>query len=294
MVSAILALSLAALALKSLGCDAAKATRIVRFLDEAGVVQRGQPNGDTSHAELVQGDLFGDWELSGHIVKVKKVLSPLEPKSVPAVYAIGLNYVKHCLDFNYSIPKEPVIFFKNRKTIANPGDDVFVPKISTMPDYEAELSVVISKDVKDVSEDDALDYVLGYSITNDVSGRCWQAKSNGPDPKGFECPGNGGQWDFSKSFDSHMPFGPVLVSPNGLPTRDAKGLNITMHLNGEQVQSDNTTGMIFSVAQCIAFMSAALNQAQSLLWARHLALARSGETKEVSVPRGTCCLMEMS
>merc|ERR1712046_514566 len=173
--------------------------------DEVGRVQRGQPNRDSSYAELVHGDLFGDWELSGHSVKVKKILSPLDAKNVPAVYAIGLNYVKHCLDFNYSIPKKPVLFFKNRRTIANPEEDVVVPIISTMPDYEAELAVVISKHVKDVSEDEALDYVLGYSITNDVSGRCWQAITNGPDPRGHECPGNGGQWDFSKSFDSHMP-----------------------------------------------------------------------------------------
>lgn len=234
--------------------EPALAQRIVRFLDELGEEHFGEERGD-GMAELLHGHVFDSLELSGKVAKVQKILAPLDPKTVPAVYCIGLNYVKHAQDFNYSIPTSPVIFFKNRQSIAAPGATVVIPKLSTMPDYEAELAVVIGKDAKDVSEADALDYVLGYAITNDVSGRCWQGVSNGPDPKGNKCPGNSGQWSFSKSFDTHLPFGPAIVTPSALPSPDAKGLNVTMTLNGEVVQSDMTQDMIFDVKQVISFIS---------------------------------------
>jgi 2-keto-4-pentenoate hydratase/2-oxohepta-3-ene-1,7-dioic acid hydratase in catechol pathway len=108
-------------------------------------------------------------------------------------------------------------------------------------DYEIELAVVIGRDVKDVAVDQALDYVAGYTIANDVSARRWQGKA-----------GNG-QWIRGKSFDTFCPIGPCLVTPDEIT--DPQALELTCHLNGEVMQQANTSDMIFPVAEIIAYLS---------------------------------------
>merc|ERR1711939_842246 len=119
----------------------------------------------------------------------------------------------------------PIVFFKNRKSLAGPADDVVVPPISTLPDYEVELAVVLGKTCRDVSYEDALDCVLGYTVANDVSARCWQDTKNGNKTR-QTCLGNSGQWSFSKSFDTHCPLGPALVTKEELG--DGSGLDLVM------------------------------------------------------------------
>jgi 2-keto-4-pentenoate hydratase/2-oxohepta-3-ene-1,7-dioic acid hydratase in catechol pathway len=232
------------------------ATRLVRFLDAAGVERLGSPvAGAAGQAELIEGDsIHGSRRLTGERATVARLLAPV--KNPPAVYGIGLNYAEHARQANLSIPLAPVVFFKNRQSIAGTGDVVSIPAMSTIPDYEAELAIVTKGTCKDVSYDDALECVLGYTVANDVSARCLQDAKNGNHTVPVQhCLGNSGQWSFSKSFDTHCPLGPALVTTEELG--DATGLLVQMRLNGQLMQNDTTTDMIFNVRKIIEFISIA-------------------------------------
>lgn len=213
--------------------------RIVRFLDERGQVQIGIDRGDGT-AELLDGDLFEAPSPSGQSTAINKRLCPIEPR---AIICIGLNYREHAKETGAEIPKFPVIFMKNPAAANNPGDPIHLPACSIGPetDYEVELAVVIGKAARNVPEEEALDYVLGYTVANDVSARRWQ-KSTG-----------GGQWIRGKSFDSFCPFGPVLVTKDEIA--DPQTLQLSTTLNGQTMQNSSTADMIFTVAQLIAFIS---------------------------------------
>jgi 2-keto-4-pentenoate hydratase/2-oxohepta-3-ene-1,7-dioic acid hydratase in catechol pathway len=225
------------------------ANRVARFLDDKGVERHGMLSEDFKSAELISGDVHGDRLLQGEIVSVSKLLLPL---NVSVIYAVGLNYPDHAHNVdNGTIPTSPIIFFKNRNAAVGHADTVIIPPFSSNPDYEAELALVVSKDCKDVSKENALDCVLGYFIANDVSARCWQSK-NGSDhhasvssdgqttPGDFDkCVGNSGQWTFSKGLDTHCPLGPQLVMKEELDLPDANGLQIQMHLNGKLMQVES-------------------------------------------------------
>lgn len=130
--------------------------------------------------------------------------------------------------------------------MADHGEDIPIPKIAQEQcDYEGELVIVIGKDAKNVSEGDALEYVAGYTVGNDVSARDWQREASkaGPVP----------QWTFSKSFDKYAPLGPVLVSSAVLG--DAGGLALTTRVNGEVRQQSNTSDLAFAVRQLVAYCS---------------------------------------
>lgn len=142
------------------------------------------------------------------------------------------------------IPKFPVLFYKPVTSITGPTDDIPVPPIAQEGeglDYECELVVVIGKEARDVPESQALNYVLGYAVGNDVSHRDWQLKRGG------------GQWSLGKGFDGWAPFGPGIVTPSLIP--DPNALKISTKLNGKTVQSSTTKDMIFSVAKTISFLS---------------------------------------
>jgi len=128
--------------------------------------------------------------------------------------------------------------------LQNPIDAISIPKIARDPpevDYECELAVVIGKPCKNVSEEDALNYVLGYTCANDVSARQWQTVRGG------------GQWNFGKSFDTFCPLGPVISSTSVIP--NPNNLKISTVLNDQVMQSSNTNDMIFSVPRIIQFLS---------------------------------------
>jgi len=138
-----------------------------------------------------------------------------------------------------------VVFYKNVKSLQNPYDPIWIPPVchqrQPQVDYEVELAVVIGKFCKDVSETDALNYVLGYTIGNDVSARWWQTN------------GGGGQWNFGKSFDSFCPLGPALILAKDLP--NPNNIKLSTHLNNVKVQDSNTSDMIFSVEKIISHLS---------------------------------------
>lgn len=188
----------------------------------------------------MEGDLFTACSDTG--VKVEgKLLAPIEPR---AVLCIGLNYRKHAEETKAEIPKYPVLFMKAPNVVQNPGDPILLPRKlrSDKVDYECELAVIIGKAAKNVSRENALDYVLGYTCANDVSARDWQKD------------GGGGQWCRGKTFDTFLPLGPVIVTPEEIPNPNE--LRITTRVNGETLQDWTTSDMIFDIATLIEFLSA--------------------------------------
>jgi 2-keto-4-pentenoate hydratase/2-oxohepta-3-ene-1,7-dioic acid hydratase in catechol pathway len=213
---------------------------IVRFINDRGQECLGYDyhNGKASR---LSGDLFSGLEDTGENVRVKNLLAPLVPS---AILAIGLNYHQHAVETGLTIPKYPVLFMKNPASVTNPGDPILLhPSCMEPPevDFEVELAVVIGKAAKDVSAAKAFDYVLGYTIANDVSARRWQG-------------GRGsGQWVRGKSFDTFCPLGPELVTADELT--DPQNLRLTCTLDGRVMQDANTSDMIFPVSELISFLS---------------------------------------
>ena len=146
--------------------------RIIRFEDQSGNVQLGSQQQDGS-VTLVEGCLLGDFHDTGQAAEVGKLLSPIAPTDI---LCIGLNYRKHAEEGKQAIPEYPVLFMKTSSAVQNPGDPIVLPRqlASDAVDYECELAVVIGRDCHNVSKDEALDYVLGYTCANDVSARDWQ------------------------------------------------------------------------------------------------------------------------
>ncbi len=165
-------------------------------------------------------------------------LAPVVPHPVKII-CVGLNYRKHVAESNMTVPEFPLLFSKFDNAIAASGEDVPIAPEWGQVDYESELVVVIGKTARHVSEADALSYVLGYCNGNDISERALQTRTS--------------QWLIGKSLDKFMPIGPYLVTSDELS--DPQNLSIGGWLNGEQRQSDNTSSMIFPVAQIIAYAS---------------------------------------
>eukprot|EP00939_MAST-03C_sp_MAST-3C-sp1_P002907 g2907.t1 len=221
---------------------------VVRFLDGAGNRRWGIPtDGTLQFARVIEADLFSDStrrasvEANGNVEVVRKILPPLENEVPPAVFCIGLNYRKHAAETNMKIPRYPIVLMKNPAAVCAHLDEIEIPPCASddIIDYEAELALVIGKETKNVSPDEALDYVLGYTTANDVSARKWQGKKGG------------GQWCRSKSFDTFLPLGPELL----LDCENPNALDLRTRVNGVTLQDSNTSDMIFSVAEIVSFLS---------------------------------------
>lgn len=159
------------------------------------------------------------------------------------VIGIGLNYIDHCREAGLDVPEEPVVFTKHSTTVNGPYDDVtWYEDVCRDIDYEAELGVVIGKQAYRVGESDALDYVMGYAVVNDVSARDLQFLG----PR---------QWDLGKSLDTFCPWGPAIVTRDEIP--DPQTLGLRLFVNGDKKQESNTSNMIFGVANLIAYLSRA-------------------------------------
>ena len=153
---------------------------------------------------------------------------------------IGLNYRDHAIEQNLPIPKEPIIFSKFTNCITGPNDDIIVPKNSQHTDWEVEIGFVIGKKATYVSEDDALDHVLGFFLVNDVSERHFQKN------KGLT-------WDKGKGFDTFGPIGPYILTKDELP--NYQNLNMFLDVNGKRMQTGNTKEMIFNIKTLVSYMS---------------------------------------
>ena len=153
---------------------------------------------------------------------------------------IGLNYSDHAAESGMAIPEEPVLFMKATSAISGPNDDVPIPRNSQKTDWEVELGVVISARAKDVILADALDYVAGYCVVNDLSERAFQLEGTG-------------QWVKGKSCDGFGPIGPWLVTRDEIP--DPQQLDLWLEVNGKRYQQGTTANMIFSVAEIVSYLS---------------------------------------
>lgn len=159
---------------------------------------------------------------------------------VGKIVCVGLNYHGHIREVGATAPTEPVLFMKSATSICGPDDEVMVPPGATAVDWEVELGVVIGMRATRVSVDNALSYVAGYCIVNDISERDWQLKGTG-------------QWVKGKSADTFAPLGPWLVTTDEVP--DPQTLGLKLSLNGELQQQGETQDMVFGVAQIVSYIS---------------------------------------
>tara|TARA_B100002019_G_scaffold143503_1_gene123697 strand:+ start:97 stop:951 length:855 start_codon:yes stop_codon:yes gene_type:complete len=163
------------------------------------------------------------------------------PLSRPSkIVCVGLNYAQHAAESGMDIPNEPVLFFKASSAIVGPYDPVIIPKNSSKTDWEVELAIVIGKKASYVSEEDALDYVAGYMLHNDVSEREFQLERSG-------------QWVKGKSCDSFAPIGPFIATCDEI--EDPNNLKLWLKLNGETMQNSSTSDFIFNVEQVVSYIS---------------------------------------
>lgn len=213
--------------------------RICRFIDEQNRVCLGHDYVD-GKATLLE-DTGQGFQASQQRVAVKQLLMPVVPSSI---MGIGLNYHDHAKETGAELPKHPILFMKNISAAIGSDAAIHIPASCVDPqqvDFEGELAVVIGKPAKNVKAEQALDYVLGYTIANDVSARRWQKHAGG------------GQWCKGKSFDTFCPIGPEIVTTDEIT--DPQNLTIQTKVNGELMQNGNTKDMIFSVARIIEFLS---------------------------------------
>lgn len=156
------------------------------------------------------------------------------------IVCVGLNYAKHAKESGMQLPKEPVLFFKSTSAICGPNDSVIIPKNSVKTDWEVELAVVMGKKASYVTEAEAMDYIAGYTIHNDVSEREFQLEREG-------------QWVKGKSNDTFAPLGPWLLTTDEID--DPQNLNLWLKLNGETMQDSNTSDMVFKIPELISYIS---------------------------------------
>ncbi|HHT0369186.1 TPA: fumarylacetoacetate hydrolase family protein [Raoultella planticola] len=160
--------------------------------------------------------------------------------SVGNFIAVGLNYAEHATETDAEIPNEPILFNKARSCIVGPYDEVILPPDSVKSDWEVEIAFVISRRASYVSEEEALDFVGGYFICNDVSEREYQLE-------------RGGQWTKGKCCPTFGPIGPWLVTPDEVG--DPQNLSLWLEVNGERVQNASTSTMIFSIRTLVSYIS---------------------------------------
>jgi 2-keto-4-pentenoate hydratase/2-oxohepta-3-ene-1,7-dioic acid hydratase in catechol pathway len=176
-----------------------------------------------------------------NLPKVSKNLRLGSPVSRPSkIICIGLNYADHARETNAAIPTEPIIFFKSTTSLIGPFDDVIIPKNSEKTDWEVELALVIGKRASYVEESEALNYVAGYCLHNDLSERQFQLERSG-------------QWVKGKSCDTFAPLGPFLATPDEIA--DVNNLRLWLTVNASIVQDSNTANFIFKVPSLIAYIS---------------------------------------
>jgi len=202
----------------------------------------------SAHVDDIAGDALSDASLA-RVRAIDPATLPVvdgEPRigacvgRVGKMVCIGLNYADHAAESGMPIPSEPVVFNKWTSAIVGPNDDIEIPRGSKKTDWEVELGVVIGRPCKYVDENDALDYVAGFCVINDVSEREWQIE-------------RGGQWDKGKGFDTFGPTGPWLVTRDEIA--DPQQLDLWLEVDGHRYQNGNTRTMIFTVAKLVSYLS---------------------------------------
>ena len=201
-------------------------------------------------------DLVDDWDglaMSDAVLAQLRLLDlttlpHLDPKArigpcvadVGKFICIGLNYADHAAETDADVPEEPVVFFKATSAICGPNDKLEIPRRSRKTDWEVELGIVIGKQAKYISEDEALDHIAGYCVVHDVSERAFQLEGTG-------------QWVKGKSADTFGPIGPWLVTRDEI--EDPQNLTMWLDVNGEAMQRGVTSTMVFGVAHLVSYLS---------------------------------------
>ena len=230
-------------------CDVAELARTIKSAGGApadwllqvnstlGVIQRG-PSGAKEIASLLDGSQSrsGSGETVGYSLDAIEFLPAVNPTKI---LAIGRNYADHAAEGGADLPKAPLLFNKLPNTLNAHNAPIVLPSISEKVDYEAELAVVIGQTAKRVSEAAALDHIFGYSLIDDVSARDLQFGD--------------GQWTRGKSLDTFAPLGPFITTRDEIA--DVQALKIEGVLNGQVMQSSNTSKMIFKVAYLVSYLS---------------------------------------
>ncbi|KAF4415063.1 fumarylacetoacetate hydrolase [Fusarium acutatum] len=233
-------------------------TRLIRFIakNEPSKILIGEPasasedvglavrKGQDVWAYLFTGSsMLAPGNKTQQKVQIHRLLSPLAQHEVGTIRCIGLNYRQHAREVNLAIPTVPTVFLKPATSLNDPfPSPIPLPKISQSSDsadYEAELAVVIGKTCRNVIEDEAYDYVLGYTACNDVSSRAPQFRDS--------------QWCFSKGFDGACPLGPTMVSCQMIP--DPSTLKLRGLRNNQVVQDSDIDDLIFNVPRMISYLS---------------------------------------
>jgi len=183
----------------------------------------------------IKGDFFSEFQVTETEIDPSSI--KLLPPTMPTkIVAVGLNYRDHAKELKMEIPNNPIIFIKPASTVIGPEDPIIYPDTSNQVDYEAELGIVIGKRAKNVEKDEAKEYILGYTVFNDVTARDLQKKDT--------------QWTRSKSYDTFAPMGPMIetsINPFDLP--------ISLKLNGITKQNSSTKNMIFDCYELLEFIS---------------------------------------
>lgn len=219
--------------------------------EKTGIVLNNEYYDTSAFGEDYNETFFANEGLKRLEVFVKNNLSSLKkintterlgsPVARPSkIICVGLNYAKHAKETNAPIPKEPILFFKSTTALAGPNDTIIIPKNSVKTDWEVELAVVIRKKASYVSEAEAMDYVAGYCVHNDVSEREFQLE-------------RGGTWDKGKGCDTFAPLGPWLVTSDEIA--DVHKLRLWLKLNGKIMQDSNTDDLIFNIPFLISYIS---------------------------------------
>ena len=214
--------------------------KIVRFISENnqelyGIYDPGFPN----DAQIIQGNIFGDFQITLKRATIKRFLSPVDPCNI---LALGLNYRQHADETNIDYPEIPVLFIKATSSLVGHLSPIFLPTAGPEKvDYEAELAIIIGKKVKNIPQSEVMDCILGYTCANDVSARDWQMEKQKK------------QWARGKSFDTFCPLGPYLVTKDEIPAPD--NLHVRTILNGNILQDSNTANMIFDVRAIVSDLS---------------------------------------
>jgi 2-keto-4-pentenoate hydratase/2-oxohepta-3-ene-1,7-dioic acid hydratase in catechol pathway len=191
-------------------------------------------DGLTRLQELVQKNKEGLVQIPASVQLASPIARPSK------IVCIGLNYADHAKETKATPPSEPVIFMKSTTALCGPFDDIIIPKNSIKTDWEVELAVVISKKASYVNENEAMQYVAGYCLHNDVSEREFQIE-------------RGGTWDKGKGCDTFAPLGPYLVTKDEVP--DVNNLRLWLSVNGKKMQDGNTANFIFKIPFLVSYVS---------------------------------------
>ena len=227
--------------------------KLIRFgepgKEKPGIIKDGKYYDATSFVKDYDEDFFAN----DGIEKLKQIVDENHLPEVDSgqrlgcpvykpskVICIGLNYAKHAKETGAQIPKEPIIFFKATTSISGPNDDIVIPKNSVKTDWEVELAVVIGKRASYVEENEAMDFVAGYCLHNDVSEREFQIE-------------RGGQWVKGKSCDTFAPLGPWMAVKDEV--KDENNLRLWLTVNGKKMQDSNTNDLIFKIPFLISYIS---------------------------------------